>query len=83
MSDDIQFGCMRCKRTKRNLAAKEAAEKTLESIFDACFDLLRKEARALDVEIPIEFKGKMLKWGAKNNLFAPEESVVADRNMLD
>lgn len=48
------------------------AKKTMEDIFESVFDTLRAEAGASGTEIPIEFKGKMLKWGAKMNLFLPE-----------
>lgn len=97
MSDSVQFGCMRCKKTKRSKRAVEAAQKTMEDIFEAAFTMLREEAHDLDVEIPIEFKGKMLKWGAKYHVFAPEPdpeapaaaapavqaAIVSDRNKLD
>ncbi len=86
MSDSVQFGCMRCKRTKRSKKMVETAKKTMEDVFEAAWELLRAEAVDLNVEVPIEFKGKMLKWGAKYHIFEPdaaEEDVVADRNKHD
>ena len=84
MSDHVQFGCMRCKRTKRAKAMVEATKKTMESVFDTAWEMMRDEARNFDVDVPIELKAKMMKWGAKYHIFAPEtETVVQDRNKLD
>ena len=71
--DDVKFCIFRCKRTRTTEKMDELAEKTMVAAFEQTFDFLREQAEELGVEIPIEFKAKMLKWGAKNNLFPPEE----------
>jgi hypothetical protein len=72
-SDDaVTLCCCRFKRTPANEKAVKIAKKTMEDIFESVFDTLRAEAADSGTEIPIEFKGKMLKWGAKMNLFQPE-----------
>ena len=64
--------CCTLKKTPRAEKAVQVAKRTMEDIFQATFETLRREAGESGMEIPIEFKGKMLKWGAKMNLFLPE-----------
>ncbi len=65
--------CCTFKKTPKNEKAVQVAKKSMEDIFEGAFDTLRKESIESGVEIPIELKGKMLKWGAKMNLFPPEQ----------
>lgn len=69
--DIVQFGCIRCKRTKRTKRLDAAAEKTMEAIFLATFDLIHKEGKELGVDVPPELKEKMLKWGRKYSIIPP------------
>ncbi len=72
MSDTVNFGCIRCKRSKRAEDAVEMAEKTMESIFEGAFDMMQKEAATLGVMVPNEMKAKLMKLGVEHNIFPPE-----------
>ena len=72
MSEFIQVGCMRCKRSKRNAKAAEVARKTMEDVMVSIFETASKEGKNLGVDVPEEFLAKLLKWGAKYGLFEPQ-----------
>jgi hypothetical protein len=69
--DIVQFGCIRCKRTKRTKRIDAAAEKTMEAILMATFDLIHKEGADLGVDVPPELRDKLLKWGRKYSMIPP------------
>lgn len=74
MSDSpVQFGCIRCKRSRTTEKIDALAEKTMFDVFNSVFDTVKKEAGAMGVAVPDEFRAKMIKWGIKNNLFPPEQ----------
>ena len=89
MEDDghVQFGCLKCKRTKRSRALDVAAEKTMLQIFESAFELIEREGGELGVPIPQELRYKLLKWGVKQSIFPPDagatEAMIVERNKLD
>lgn len=67
----VRFGCIRCKRTRRTAAIDAAAEKTMEAILFSTYDFLHREALELGVEVPAEFREKMIKWARKQSIIPP------------
>lgn len=65
---EVRVGCMRCKRTKRTEDVAKVAKRAIEEILDETFDFLRNSAATQGVQIPDEFKDKIFKWAAKNEL---------------
>lgn len=77
MEDDIQVGCIRCKKTKRNQKAAEVVRQGLDAIVDAAFDGLQKQAKVNGVEIPNELHGKIEKWLRERGLLENPEGQAA------
>lgn len=88
----VQFGCIRCKRTKRTKAMDDVAEKTMLSVIDAAYDLMVKEGQQLGYAVPPNLKQKLYKWGIKASILpemaldeseAKTRKLANDRNKLD
>ncbi len=73
MSDTIQVGCMRCKRSRA-----QRIQKTLDELMPVAFDRLQKEAAKNGIVIPEEFHLKMQKWCKKNGLLPADDVPVAE-----
>lgn len=67
----VRFGCIRCKRTRRTAQIDAAAERTMEAILFSTYDFLHREALELGVEVPDEFRQKMVKWARKRDIIPP------------
>lgn len=70
MSDTIQVGCMRCKRSRG-----QKIQKTLDELMGPAFDRLQKEAAKHGIVVPDEFQEKMEKWCKKRGLLPAEEAA--------
>lgn len=81
----VKFGCITCRRTRRNEALDAAAEKVVQTIFEHAFALAQGEGRALGVEVPDELREKLLKWARKQSIVPqhPAARLQAQRNNLD
>ena len=73
---EVRVGCIRCKRTKRTEDVAKVAKKAIEEILDETFDFLRNSAATQGVQIPDEFKEKIFKWAAKNELIEAPVATV-------
>jgi hypothetical protein len=71
--EEIAFCCCKLKKTPKTVKAVAVAEKTMEDVFQAVYDALHKEAADKGIDIPDEFKGKLIKLAVEHNLFPPAE----------
>lgn len=79
----IQFGCIRCKKTKRNEKIVEVAHKTMEEILQHTFNYLKNNAAKEGVEVPAEFHDKLLKWARKAQLIEQEPEPEEKKTKID
>lgn len=68
---DIKFGCITCKRTKRNLQMEHAAEVTMEEILNHSLNFLQSKAGLAGFVVPDSFREKVFKAARKFELIAP------------
>jgi hypothetical protein len=70
MSDNeiVQFGCIRCKKTKRTIAADEAAERVMLQVFEAAFGLIQAEGANQGITVSGDLKSKLIKWGVQQSI---------------
>lgn len=71
----IQFGCISCKKTKRNEKIVHVAQQTMEEILQQTFHYLKNRAATQGVEVPDEFRDKIFKWARKNELINDAEVI--------
>lgn len=70
----VQFGCLRCKRTRRTEEMDAAAEQIMLQVFEGAFYMIQQEGQTQGIVVDDTLKNKLMKWGIQASIL-PKDAL--------